>query len=81
MCSFRSGRFGRKLRSGVVFWHQPQRALNTHWFNPPHIVPLVEVIPGQHTLPEITERVVQLLTRIGKIAVGLKRISAVEYDS
>ena len=25
---------------------RPQRAIITHWFNPPHIVPIVEVVPG-----------------------------------
>ena len=23
----------------------PERAINTHWFNPPHVIPVVEVIP------------------------------------
>ena len=26
---------------------RPGRAIVTHWFNPPHIVPTVEVVPGQ----------------------------------
>ena len=51
----------------------PERALNTHWFNPPHIIPLVEVVPGEKTAPETVDRTVQLLEGAGKLAVPLKK--------
>ena len=35
---------------------RPQRALITHWFNPPHIVPLVEVVPGRRPGPRPSRR-------------------------
>ena len=47
----------------------PTRALVTHWFNPPHIVPTVEVVPGPATTEEVTETTVALHRKIGKLAV------------
>jgi len=51
----------------------PERALNTHWFNPPHIVPLVEVVPGQHTAEETVQATMELLSGIGKTAIHLRK--------
>jgi 3-hydroxybutyryl-CoA dehydrogenase len=42
------------------------RVLGTHWFNPAHIVPCVEVVPGTHTSPEVVEEVCDLLRLTGK---------------
>lgn len=47
----------------------PERAIVTHWFNPPHVVPTVEVVPGPKTSPEIAATAVALHRRIGKLAV------------
>jgi 3-hydroxybutyryl-CoA dehydrogenase len=38
----------------------------THWFNPPHIVPAVEVVPGENTSTEALEITLGLLRKIGK---------------
>ena len=35
---------------------RPERFCGMHWINPPHIVPLVEVICGDHTAPETAEK-------------------------
>jgi 3-hydroxybutyryl-CoA dehydrogenase len=35
-------------QSGRLLEH-PERALVTHWFNPPHLTPVVEVVPSPHT--------------------------------
>ncbi|MBT4864856.1 MAG: 3-hydroxyacyl-CoA dehydrogenase family protein [Planctomycetaceae bacterium] len=51
----------------------PERAINTHWFNPPHLVPVVEVVPGERTSPEVTELTLELHKRIGKQAVRINR--------
>jgi 3-hydroxyacyl-CoA dehydrogenase len=32
---------------------RPERLVIAHWFAPPHIIPLVEVVPGPRTSPEI----------------------------
>ena len=43
-----------------------ERLIITHWFNPPHIVPTVEVVPGERTSKEVTEMTLGLLRKIGK---------------
>lgn len=43
-----------------------ERLVITHWFNPPHIVPTVEVVSGERTSPEVTEITLGLLRKIGK---------------
>jgi 3-hydroxybutyryl-CoA dehydrogenase len=53
--------------------HHPERAIVTHWFNPPHIVPVVEVVPGKKTSPATTEGAYQLLKRIGKTPIRIQQ--------
>lgn len=49
------------------------RVLGTHWFNPPHIVPLVEVVHGEGTDQEVAAAVYDELDRIGKTPVEVKK--------
>lgn len=56
-----------------VRMRRPERAIVTHWFNPPHIMPVVEVVPGKKTSPSTTEAVYALLKRIGKLPVRLNQ--------
>jgi len=51
----------------------PERAVVTHWFNPPHIIPVVEVVPGAKTSAETTNTTVQLLKQIGKKPVRINK--------
>lgn len=51
----------------------PERVIGTHWWNPPHLIPLVEVTPGARTSLEIVERTVTMLEQIGKRPVRLKK--------
>ncbi len=51
----------------------PQRTLVTHWFTPPHIIPLVEVVPGRETNEETVGRTMDLLERNGKLAIRLHK--------
>ena len=41
----------------------------THFWNPPHLMPLVEVIRGQDTLDSVFEVIVSLIESIGKVPV------------
>jgi 3-hydroxyacyl-CoA dehydrogenase len=50
-----------------------ERLVITHWFNPPHIVPTVEVVKGEKTSDETVETVVQLLTQVKKLPVKINR--------
>jgi 3-hydroxybutyryl-CoA dehydrogenase len=51
---------------------QPARFLVAHFWNPPHLIPLVEVVPGKATARETVERSVRLLAGIGAEPVVLK---------
>jgi 3-hydroxybutyryl-CoA dehydrogenase len=51
----------------------PERVIGTHYWNPPHLLPLVEVIPGERTAPETVETVTALLTRMDKEPVRVRR--------
>lgn len=51
---------------------RPERVVGTHWFNPPYVVPLVEVVPGEETADATVERTAALLERAGKTAVALE---------
>lgn len=44
----------------------PERVLLGHPFNPPHMIPLVEVIGGERTSPDAVERAMTFYAAIGK---------------
>jgi 3-hydroxybutyryl-CoA dehydrogenase len=50
-----------------------ERALGTHWWNPPYLVPLVEVIGTQWTSPQAIEFTMTLHHAAGKQAVHVKK--------
>ncbi|MEL6233075.1 MAG: 3-hydroxyacyl-CoA dehydrogenase NAD-binding domain-containing protein [Pseudomonadota bacterium] len=50
-----------------------QRALGTHWWNPPHMIPLVEVVKTEWTDPALAEAMVDLLAAVGKTPVMVER--------
>ena len=45
---------------------QPERLIIGHPFNPPHLVPFVEVVPGPRTDPAVAERAVAFYKAMGK---------------
>jgi 3-hydroxybutyryl-CoA dehydrogenase len=45
----------------------------THFWNPPHLMPLVEVIRGEHTPDHVVNSAVQLVKSIGKTPVRVNR--------
>lgn len=51
----------------------PRRVLGTHWWNPPDLIPVVEVIPGTLTAEDVTGQVMSLLRRLGKTPVRVNR--------
>jgi 3-hydroxybutyryl-CoA dehydrogenase len=51
----------------------PERVLTAHFWNPPHLIPLVEIVCGARTSPEIAESVRSLLIQCGKVPVIVKK--------
>lgn len=52
--------------------HRPERFGGMHWINPPHIIPLVEVIRGELTDPAAAQVIYDLADRVGKKPVMVK---------
>jgi 3-hydroxybutyryl-CoA dehydrogenase len=50
-----------------------ERVVGTHFWNPPHLVPLVEVIQNERTSGEVVQRTMQLLLQAEKVPVHVRR--------
>ncbi len=59
----------------VVNINRPERLIIQHWFRPPHIIPLVEIVAGCKTSPEIIELSFNLLKKLGKTPIILKKFT------
>jgi carnitine 3-dehydrogenase len=51
----------------------PERVVIGHPFNPPHIVPLVEVVGGSKTSPDAIQQAMTFYTSIGKKSIHVKK--------
>lgn len=51
---------------------QPERFAGMHWINPPHIIPLIEVIRGEKTSEETADAIHALAEAVGKKPVIVK---------
>jgi 3-hydroxybutyryl-CoA dehydrogenase len=52
---------------------RPERFAGFHWFNPPELVELVEVVPGSRTSPATVAALVELARELGKVPVHVRR--------
>jgi 3-hydroxyacyl-CoA dehydrogenase len=52
---------------------RPERVLLGHPFNPPHLIPLVEVVGGRLTSADAVERAMAFYRAIGKRPIHLRR--------
>ncbi|MFB3827436.1 MAG: 3-hydroxyacyl-CoA dehydrogenase family protein [Bryobacteraceae bacterium] len=64
---------GISITSIAARCHRPERVLTTHFWNPPHLMPLVEIVKGEKTSGEIALAVRDLLARCGKTPVLVKK--------
>jgi L-gulonate 3-dehydrogenase len=59
-----------QIAEGAV---HPERCVVVHPTNPPHLVPLVEVVPAPFTSPEVTEAAFALMQSIGQEPILCKK--------
>jgi 5-formyl-3-hydroxy-2-methylpyridine 4-carboxylate dehydrogenase len=59
-----------QIQAGVA---TPERVIGMHWSNPPHIIPMIEVIPGARTAPATTEKMTAIVKQIGHLPVLIKK--------
>jgi len=52
---------------------RPQRCIVAHPFNPPHLIPLVELVPGKKTAQKTVSITYDFMRRIGKVPVVVKK--------
>jgi 3-hydroxybutyryl-CoA dehydrogenase len=52
---------------------QKERLVITHWFNPPHIVPTVEVVKSEWTSDVTLDTTYELMTKIKKVPVRINK--------
>jgi 3-hydroxybutyryl-CoA dehydrogenase len=52
---------------------RPERVLTAHFWNPPHLMPLVEIVQGERTAPGIVDEVRDLLAACGKKPVVVRK--------
>lgn len=51
----------------------PGRFVGMHWSNPPHIIPMIEVIAGEKTAPETVSTIRELIRSLGLLPVVVKK--------
>src|ERR1700757_595020 len=51
----------------------PERVVIGHPFNPPHVIPLVEVVGGSKTSPDVIQQAIRFYASIGKKPIHLKK--------
>ena len=54
---------------------QPERVVGMHWSNPPHLIPMIEVIPGEQTSQETVDATSALVRRFGYHPVVEKEVA------
>ena len=52
---------------------RPERVVGTHFWNPPHVIPCVEVIRSEFTSEEVFEETYQIMEAIGKKPIRVKK--------
>ncbi|HZS88146.1 MAG TPA: 3-hydroxyacyl-CoA dehydrogenase NAD-binding domain-containing protein [Chloroflexota bacterium] len=51
----------------------PERVVGMHWSNPPHMIPVIEVIKGERTGDAVVEATKRVVERIGMIPVLVQK--------
>jgi 3-hydroxybutyryl-CoA dehydrogenase len=50
-----------------------ERVVGTHFWNPPHLIPLVEVVQAERSSVAVVEKTIAMLAAVGKSPVHVKR--------
>jgi carnitine 3-dehydrogenase len=54
-------------------WRDPTRLILGHPFNPPHLIPLVELMSNECTAPGVVERAEAIYSELGKVTIRVRR--------
>jgi 5-formyl-3-hydroxy-2-methylpyridine 4-carboxylic acid 5-dehydrogenase len=59
-----------RIQAGTL--HQ-SRVIGMHWSNPPHIIPMIEVIPGEKTAPGVVTSMLEVIRRTGHLPIIIRK--------
>lgn len=54
-------------------WQDPSRFILGHPFNPPHLIPLVELLGNQRTAPGVLEAAAEFYSSLGKVPIRVNK--------
>ena len=66
---------GLKITEIAKACRYPERFMGQHWLNPPHLLPLCEIIAGERTSPENVQKMRKLVEGLGKRPVVVADIN------
>lgn len=72
-CILASNTSGLSITEIASACRNPERVMTTHFWNPPHLMPLVEIVLGARTDPALAAAVRDLLAHCGKTPVMVKK--------
>ncbi|WP_269505860.1 3-hydroxyacyl-CoA dehydrogenase NAD-binding domain-containing protein [Burkholderia sp. IMCC1007] len=70
VCSSASGLLVKEMQNG---WRNPGRFILGHPFNPPHLIPLVELLANDRTEPGVIELAEDFYTACGKTTIRVNK--------
>ena len=70
VASSSSGLLAHRMQEGLK---HPERFIVAHPFNPPHLIPLVELVPGPQTSEDVLRATHEFYTSLGKVPVVLRK--------
>jgi 3-hydroxyacyl-CoA dehydrogenase len=53
---------------------RPERVVGMHWSNPPHLIPMIEIVPGEQTSDATVDALSELVQRLGYHPVVEKEV-------
>ncbi|MDX1575268.1 MAG: 3-hydroxyacyl-CoA dehydrogenase NAD-binding domain-containing protein [Kiloniellales bacterium] len=70
VASSASGLMVREMQAG---WRDPGRFILAHPFNPPHLIPLVELLANERTADDVLDRAEQFYEACGKVTIRMNK--------
>jgi len=70
IASSTSGLSMTKIQKTVL---RPERCVVVHPINPPHLIPLVEVVPGKETSEDVTGKVYDFMLKLQKVPIIVRK--------
>ena len=64
---------GLKITDIASKMSHPERTIITHYSNPPHILPLVEIVKGEYTSSEVVNLTYDFMRSVGEIPIMVKK--------